>query len=352
MRTSSLLLILIYFSASAQVVLSTDKCMTYVESKMASFRMTLWNAALDGTTTVYRNDSLSTPLAPNDIEMFTTIDTKVEVLVPDDSEPPNYTKQMKSVRVSLEPEDGLQGIKLLYNQELSNGKIAYHLEAVAPLWEPMTASGIQLGLQPLFWMKMDDLKNLISSEDFTFYKALFTLRSSFGDFKPEYPSAEYFEVGSAVTNKAFGWWSTSQNFVSFHDSAMGFHISRVLEFAAQQAVHSAIFYKDEGLTEKYADLAHDVNYHFVVMVPDTASDKINDPTAMMPMSVPISFEFAFAKEVIIENNIVHFIASPNEDWAVDEKDKKLVHVYTKWSDLEPRIPKLDQEILQYIINEQ
>jgi len=37
--------------------------------------------------------------------------------------------------------------------------------AIAPLWRPLTESGLELGEVPLFWLKMDDIREKLSQEE-------------------------------------------------------------------------------------------------------------------------------------------------------------------------------------------
>ena len=37
--------------------------------------------------------------------------------------------------------------------------------AIAPLWRPITESGLELGETPLYWLKMDDLRPILSNQE-------------------------------------------------------------------------------------------------------------------------------------------------------------------------------------------
>ncbi|MBT8326798.1 MAG: gliding motility protein GldN [Bacteroidia bacterium] len=37
--------------------------------------------------------------------------------------------------------------------------------AIAPLWRPITESGLELGETPIYWIKMDDLRDKLSGEE-------------------------------------------------------------------------------------------------------------------------------------------------------------------------------------------
>ena len=119
------------------------------------FYLLVWNAAMNGELTAYANDSLTS----------ISIETTVMVTNPDNPDDP-YDLVPKTVVETKEPSDFVK-YRLMedwifdYNYSDFRARII----AIAPLISPMTESGLELGEVPLYWLKMDDLRDKLAQEE-------------------------------------------------------------------------------------------------------------------------------------------------------------------------------------------
>lgn len=129
------------------------------------FYLMVWNAAMDGEVSAYRNDSLTSIKTPEDILKEISIESTVMVPNPDNPNDP-YDLVPITVKETLEPSK-IQKYRLMedwifdYNYSDFRARII----AIAPLIKPLTESGIELGEIPLYWLKMDDLRDILSRQE-------------------------------------------------------------------------------------------------------------------------------------------------------------------------------------------
>ncbi len=129
------------------------------------FYLMIWNAAMDGEVAAYRDDSLTSIKTPEDILKEISIESTVMVPNPDNPNDP-YDLVPITVRETLEPSK-IQKYRLMedwifdYNYSDFRARII----AIAPLVKPLTESGIELGEIPLYWLKMEDLRDKLSNQE-------------------------------------------------------------------------------------------------------------------------------------------------------------------------------------------
>lgn len=129
------------------------------------FYLLVWNAAMNGEVTAYANDSLTSIKTPEDITKEISLETSVQVPNPDNPDDP-YDLITTTVTETLDPSN-IQKYRIMedwifdYNYSDFKSRII----AIAPLIKPLTESGIELGEVPLYWLKMDDLRDKLSQEE-------------------------------------------------------------------------------------------------------------------------------------------------------------------------------------------
>lgn len=129
------------------------------------FYLLVWNAAMNGEVTAYANDSLTSIKTPEDITKEISLETSVQVPNPDNPDDP-YDLITTTVTETLDPSK-IQKYRIMedwifdYNYSDFKSRII----AIAPLIKPLTESGIELGEIPLYWLKMDDLRDKLSQEE-------------------------------------------------------------------------------------------------------------------------------------------------------------------------------------------
>ncbi|MDB4107310.1 gliding motility protein GldN [Bacteroidia bacterium] len=129
------------------------------------FYLIVWNAVMDGEVSAYVNDSLTSIITPEDITEAVSIETSVMVPNPDNPDDP-YDLIEQMVSETYEPS------KIVKYRIMEDWIFDYNYSdfrsriiAIAPLWKPLTESGIELGEVPLYWLKMDDLRDKLAQEE-------------------------------------------------------------------------------------------------------------------------------------------------------------------------------------------
>lgn len=134
------------------------------------FYLIIWNSVMKGVegftpVAAYATDSLDRRLTPEEINKNTSIETTVWVPNPDNPDDP-YDLVEQPMNIEFNPED-IEKYRIMedwifdYNYSDFRARII----AIAPLYRPLTESGIELGEQPLYWVKMDDLRPILAQQE-------------------------------------------------------------------------------------------------------------------------------------------------------------------------------------------
>lgn len=129
------------------------------------FYLLVWNAAMNGEVTAYMNDSLTSIKTPEDITKEISIETTVQVPNPENPDDP-YDLIPQTVVETLEP-SSIVKYRLMedWTFDYNYSDFKARIIAIAPLISPLTESGIELGEVPLYWLKMDDLRDKLAQEE-------------------------------------------------------------------------------------------------------------------------------------------------------------------------------------------
>ncbi len=129
------------------------------------FYLIIWNAAMNGEVAAYANDSLTSIKTPEDIQKEISIESTVMVPNPDNPNDP-YDLVPITVQETYEPK------KIVKYRIMEDWIFDYNYSdfrariiAIAPLIKPLTESGIELGEVPLYWLKMEDLRDKLVQEE-------------------------------------------------------------------------------------------------------------------------------------------------------------------------------------------
>ncbi len=129
------------------------------------FYLIVWNAAMDGAVTAYVNDSLTSTILPDDILKQVSITSTVMIPNPDNPDDP-YDLVPTEVSEVYEPQK-ITKYRIMEDWifDYNYSDFRAQIIAIAPLWKPLTESGIELGEVPLFWLKMDDLRPILANQE-------------------------------------------------------------------------------------------------------------------------------------------------------------------------------------------
>lgn len=129
------------------------------------FYLIVWNAAMNGEVNAYINDSLTSIITPEDLVSKISTESQVSVPNPENPDDP-YDLVLITVKETYEPQ------KIVKYRIMEDWIFDYNYSdfrsriiAIAPLWRQPTESGIELGESPLFWLKMEDMRDKLSQEE-------------------------------------------------------------------------------------------------------------------------------------------------------------------------------------------
>ena len=129
------------------------------------FYLMIWNAAMNGEVVAYANDSLTSIKTPEDILKEVSIETTVQVPNPNNPGDP-YDLVPMTVYETYEPEK-IEKYRLMEDWifDFNYSDFKARIIAIAPLIKLPTESGIDLGEVPLYWLKMDDLRDKLVQQE-------------------------------------------------------------------------------------------------------------------------------------------------------------------------------------------
>jgi gliding motility associated protien GldN len=129
------------------------------------FYLVIWNAVLNGDVTAYSSDSLTTIITPEEVTENVSIESTTQIPNPMNPDDP-YDLIDTTIFIEYEPQN-IQKYRIMedwifdYNYSDFRARII----AIAPLWQPITETGVELGEQPLYWVKMDDLRPGLANQE-------------------------------------------------------------------------------------------------------------------------------------------------------------------------------------------
>jgi len=129
------------------------------------FYLMIWNAAMDGDVVAYANDSLTSIKTPEDILKEVSIQTTVQVPNPENPGDP-YDLISTIVFETYEPEQ-IAKYRLMEDWifDFNYSDFRARIIAIAPLIRLPTESGIDLGEVPIYWLKMEDLRDKLVQQE-------------------------------------------------------------------------------------------------------------------------------------------------------------------------------------------
>lgn len=125
----------------------------------------IWNAAMSGEVKPYANDSLTRTLTEEELKEKTEIETTVLIPNPENPDDP-YDLIETIVPVVVEP-SSFKKYRIMEDWifDFNYSDFRATIIAIAPLFKPLTESGIDLGEQELFWVKMDEFRPILVNQE-------------------------------------------------------------------------------------------------------------------------------------------------------------------------------------------
>jgi gliding motility associated protien GldN len=129
------------------------------------FYLMIWNAAMDGDVVAYANDSLTSIKTPEDILKEVSIETTVQIPNPENPGDP-YDLISTTVFETYEPEQ-IAKYRLMEDWifDFNYSDFRARIIAIAPLIRLPTESGVDLGEVPIYWLKMEDLRDKLVQQE-------------------------------------------------------------------------------------------------------------------------------------------------------------------------------------------
>jgi hypothetical protein len=330
MRILVILILLLSIASSGQNKLTPNVATEFVHQKMNGLNILLWNAVHFGEITAYRNDSLKSKINSNEIYKQTQLETTVWIVNPSNPDDP-YDLISQDFLFEFDSSSQFEGVNLHYTKVVKGKKVSFKLVSIAPLWKPVTESGIDLGLQPLFHVKIKDVKKL-KGIDYSFYEALFATRASVGDFVNPYfaPFENEEQLGQDITYNNLSHSPHYINFSDFQYSVVGHHLAYLPILTAIEGEQKGLrFFKDADMKLAFVDVQSELQDTAMVMVPNP--DSPDDPYDLIAVQLFELFDF-----------------SQIHDVAIDKKEKDLIFKLSRPCLMSRVLNIYDKDCKQYI----
>jgi len=341
-------------SANAQHEIDADVCTKFVHSKINELNVKIWDALHSGEIVAYTNDSLTSTKNSDEIYKQTTLKTTVMVSNPENPDDP-YDLISKEVVYTFDSSTHFKGINLHYAKVINGKRVSFRLVSVAPLWKPVTESGIDLGLQPLFQIRIKDIKKL-KGIDYGFYEALFATRASVGDFVNPYfaPFEDAEQLGQGLTYNHMAHSQHYMNFSDFHYTIVGHHLAYLpISIAIEGQRKSLQFFKDAEMKQAYIDVQSELQDSAIVMV--TNPENPEDPYDLIPVQVFELFEFERVHKISViqyqKDVIINFKKTCVKSFGFVSSDQCERDIYYPLGKSKKLIKKTDWIVLETLLTE-
>lgn len=350
-----LFLFLLSANTFAQVQLSSDLATEFVHRKTNELNIKIWNAVHSAEIVAYRNDSLASILSSTSLRKETSLVSKVMISNPANPNDP-YDLIEKITVFQFDSSSMFEGINLYYSKIMKNRTIKFTRVSLAPQWKPMTESGIDLGVNTLFHVKIDDVRELLGQE-YEFYESLFTLRASLGDFiNPYYyPFDDVEQLDEEISY--YNTWH-SQHYIQFQskqDSIMGYHFATIPVFLASILKESGLnLFQDKKLRKAYLDVESQLMDSISVIVPNPENP--GDPYDLVAKTLYVFFDLNSVKDIDIFKKRKDFIIDLKKscytlNGSAIEINACNRHIYFSLKDSKHLLKPQDRTVLETLLKE-
>jgi hypothetical protein len=304
----------------------------------------IWNAVHSGEIVAYQNDSLVTEVSSSAIKEWSS-----QIISVKEIRQENGGIETIVITEPFDSLNGYKGARLSYDYVISEFGVEFIPRSFIPLHKPSTESGIELGINPIFYVNIKSLDMVLNPEEGKFHRALFKQRIMLGDLMNPfwYPKNDSKLFGQSITFKTVFEDHFWNDFGSKEDTAIGSHLFSLLQFAAtnyQQDREIDIFFKDKELSEVYKYVPFDLSDTISVDVPNP--DNPEDPYDIIWRDYTVNFQFDDITNVKIYRQ--------NNDYTlglVNTSSKKERIVYVKYSSLAQFLIANDRIVLEALLKE-
>lgn len=159
--------LLSYWENNLGTVISTARMPVIGQDKIRGLGMLLYKTGISGNLKAYRNDSLTSFYAAEELPAIgTSIDHMQSV---DPLDPSNVTEILLS---RLFDPTGINRVFFSLVPYSNGGKqFVFNYQALAPTYRPMIG-GIELPLQSMFWIRQEDTKKYLNTEEQHFWSVV------------------------------------------------------------------------------------------------------------------------------------------------------------------------------------
>ena len=260
----------------------------YLQKRVMSINVKLWENVKDGKVAAYSNDSLASTISFEEVLYRTSTKSFEDV----------GDGEMKEIAIPFDIEDDFSGMSLRFKRSRSNVDekavgSEYTLRAVSPIFL-LQVSGIDLGNQPMFTIAIDDLKQSIGQVDFEFIMALASQRTLFGDFGMKYFDLDSDLLEEIGPNLAYDQLSHAPISLVLKQRSfdiLGYYNWSLLSAVARKIEDSgAKLYKDSLFASAYRHTSIDLMQSALVSIGNPENP--DDPYDLIDTMVLYSFDLS------------------------------------------------------------
>lgn len=261
---------LITLGVSAQIQVTDSLIESFLKKEINNINLKLYNAAIEGKITAYKNHSFASEYSPSDLITRFGYEIYVSNFDIDISELINADANVKWV--ALDPSKDFEGINIVYEPtfDLKTISAQHSLIGVAPRYPVIAGEGIHLGYSSMFFVKIPQVRSLLFQSEFLMLSAIVGQNSQFGDFRLF--GERFFKQDSTDRPLEYAIRSVHSNDQGIHDrldysykipllSSYGRQIPTIIMSRIANTWDS----KSQGIINKY--LFKDINLHDAYVFP-------------------------------------------------------------------------------------
>ncbi len=305
---------------------------------------------------VFANDSFSRTLTQKEIRAYFSYQKVVQISdgnYPDDP----YNVIDSVINIEMNPEEDFKGFRISYKPQINvaDGQISYSPFGIGPLYMLQT-SGIQLGLNYLFLLKMSDLPSVLSPNDISFITAVIAQNSQFGDFRLF--TSRYYSIDSSALPFELAQRSIQVNTRFIPDNvdfknktkvmaSFNRHVASVImsRIATNQETNYPInecLFKDRNLGEPYIDPENELAGELITSLMDEYGTVV-DTVLLVGASFFDRYDYVIwvkGRDFIFDFTI--------EQYGYSEDNG---HIYMSFNTVKELFPKQDRIVWEAFLND-
>lgn len=326
----------------------------FFENHIQQWNVKIFKDVRSGTMPAYRDGFCKETVDSAELEAIGNHDgTKV---VPDENN--NYQVLDDFPLKTFDPASDFRGITFRFQTAYGPDGFAsgYELFSIGPLHE-LIVTGIDLGLQPLFWVRANDVKRVLTEDEFTLLRTIAYQqaeisghRNASAEWEKDFTAQEMgqYLAMDAVRDKYQFTLKLTDTIRHTQCSYAYALISRLVSHLAQNQEEDntadKLLFRNKALTNTYDRPTYNLGESFITSVPvwdeKSGAESMTDTTLFVINQLSSIYEYNIFPE---DGDYVLDLLIPSSD--------EINHIFVSWNSLKPFLKPNDANLLSLFYSE-